>query len=271
MLRAIARALIPLRYRRAARNLYPYIRYAGLAVRCPCCGGRFRGFLPGGRDNRPNAECPGCGCLERHRLLWLYLVNRTSLRWAPLTVLQLAPERVIRRRLMALPNLVYVTGDLDSPLARVTLDILSLPFPDNSFDVILCNHVLEHIPDDARAMRELSRVLKPNGWAILQVPLDPSRDTFEDPSIVDPGERTRLFGQEDHVRIYGRDYKSRLERAGLSVTVDAYARELGADVVRRSGIVPGEDIYRCSKRRTAGLANTHAPRIDSPTRPSLSL
>jgi SAM-dependent methyltransferase len=271
MIRSIARTLIPLRYRRAARALYPYIRYAGLTVHCPCCGGWFRCFLPGGRDNRPNAECPGCGCLERHRLLWHYLVNRTSLGWAPATVLQLAPERVIRRRLMALPNLVYVTGDLDSPLARVTLDILSLPFPDNSFDVILCNHVLEHIPDDAQAMRELSRILKPDGWAILQVPLDPTRDTFEDPSIVDPRERTRLFGQEDHVRMYGRDYKTRLERAGLNVTADAYASEFGDDEVRRYGIVPSEDIYRCSKRRTADLPDNHAGQIDSAARLRLSL
>jgi SAM-dependent methyltransferase len=150
---------------------------------------------------------------------------------------------------MALPNLVYITADLDSPLARVALDILRLPFPENSFDVVLCNHVLEHIPDDAQAMRELSRVLKPGGWGILQVPLDPSRDTFEDLSIVDPDERTRLFGQEDHVRMYGKDYKTRLEKAGLSVAVEAYAHELGAEVARRAGLVPDEDIYRCSKPR----------------------
>lgn len=246
VLRAAARTLIPLRYRRAVRGLYPYIRYAGLAVRCPCCGGRFRGFLPGGRNNRPNAECPGCGCLERHRLLWLFLIKRTSLSSSPLTVLHLAPERVIRRRLSSLPNLVYVTGDLDSPLAKITLDILDLPFPDHSFDVILCNHVLEHIPDDARAMGELRRVLKPGGWGIFQVPLDSSRDTIEDPSIVDPQERAKYFGQEDHVRIYGRDYRNRLERAGFTVTVDGYVRRIGADKVQRYGLMPNEDVYVCS-------------------------
>ena len=247
LLRTAARTLIPHRYRRAARDLYPYVRYAGLAVRCPCCGGRFRSFLPGGRNNRPNAECPGCGCLERHRLLWLYLINRTSLSSSPLRVLHLAPERVIRRRLLALPNLIYVSADLDSPLAKVTLDILALPFPDASFDGILCNHVLEHIPDDARAMGELHRVLRPGGWGIFQVPLDLSRDTFEDPSIADPEERTRLFGQEDHVRMYGRNYQTRLELAGFTVTVDPYARDLGADVARRNGLMTEERIYLCRR------------------------
>lgn len=245
--RTAARTLIPLRYQRAVRDLYPYVRYAGLAVRCPCCGGRFRGFLPGGQNNRPDAECPGCGCRERHRLLWLYLVNRTPILTSRLRVLHLAPERVIRRRLLALPNLVYISGDLDSPLAKTTLDILALPFPDTSFDVILCNHVLEHIPDDARAMRELHRVLRPGGWGIFQVPLNPFRDTFEDSSIIDPAERTRLFGQEDHVRIYGCDYRTRLERAGFTVTVDPYVRELPPNQVRYFGLMPDEDIHLCRK------------------------
>jgi SAM-dependent methyltransferase len=259
LLRGAARTLIPLRYRRAARRLYPYVRYAGLAVRCPCCGGRFSKFLPGGRNNRSNAECPGCGCLERHRLLWLYLVNRTPLLTSRLRLLHLAPERVIQRRLLALPNLVYVSADLDSRLAAVTLDILALPFPNASFDVILCNHVLEHVPDDTRALSELHRVLRPGGWGIFQVPLDPSRDTFEDPSVSDPQERTRLFGQEDHVRSYGRDYQSRLEQAGFAVTTDPYVRELPQDEARYFGLMASEDVYLCKRPRIGTLGSQSVP------------
>lgn len=277
-LRPIIRALVPHPLRRRARDLYPYLRYAGFRVRCPCCGGLFRKFLPGGRDNRPDAACPGCGCLERHRLLWLYLQSRRLLAASPLAMLHLAPERIIRRRLEALSNIRYVSADLDSPLARIKADITSLPFRDGTFDCVLCNHVLEHIPDDAAAMRELYRVLKPGGWGIFQVPIDLSRDTFEDPTIEDPKARTELFGQEDHVRIYGRDYPLRLGRVGFTVMVDPYARRLPSSHVRSFGLMAHEDTYFCVKpapadprpcsTATRPCSSARPPSTPQPARPS---
>lgn len=145
-------------------------------------------------------------------------------------------------------NLDYISADLNSPMAMVKMDITNILYEDNSFDVILCSHVLEHVVDDRKAMRELFRVLKPGGWGILQVPI--LRDkTFEDPSIVSPEDRERIFGQKDHVRIYGRDYKDRLEEAGFTVKVDGYVRELGDDKIKKHGLSEDQDIYFCAKQR----------------------
>lgn len=150
---------------------------------------------------------------------------------------------------MAMSNLDYISADLESPLATVRMDITNILFDDNTFDVILCVHVLEHVMDDRKAMRELYRVLKPGGWAILQSPVDPDYEkTFEDPDIVSPEDRERFFGQKNHVRIYGRDYKDRLEEAGFTVKVDGYIRESGADLIERYGLEEHDtDIYLCTK------------------------
>jgi len=127
------------------------------------------------------------------------------------------------------------------------MDITYIPYKHNSFDVILCNHVLEHVVEDQKAIRELFRVLTPGGWAILQCPIDSQRaKTFEDPSITAPHDRARAFGQHDHVRIYGRDYKERLEKAGFTVKVDNYARDLDINVVRKYGL-KDEEIHFCTK------------------------
>jgi SAM-dependent methyltransferase/DNA-directed RNA polymerase subunit RPC12/RpoP len=223
------------------------LRYRGNRYICPCCGGRFRRFLPYGVTRRANAECPECGSKERHRLLWLFLKNRTDILTTKLRVLHVAPEEIIRKNLLGMSNLDYLSADLVSPLATVRMDITRIPFDDNSFDAILCSHVLEHVDDDHKAMLELCRVLRSGGWAIIQVPLDKNRgSTFEDPRVVSPSERERLFGQKDHVRVYGRDYKSRLERAGFTVRIEGYARELGDDALK-FGLDPDEDIYYCTK------------------------
>ncbi len=211
---------------------------------CPCCGGSFRSFISGGPNLRPNACCPRCGSLERHRLLWLYLQQKTNLFRDKLRVLHFAPEKIFQDALRTLPNLDYVSADLYSPLAMVKMDITDITFPDDSFDVILCSHVLEHIPDDRKAMAELYRVLKPGGWAILQVPIDPKLDTtYEDPSIVTPEERKRHFGQDDHVRWYGRDYGDRLKQAGFNLRLDQF----GDEVPDGYGIIRNEEIYWCAK------------------------
>lgn len=192
--------------------------------------------------------CPRCGSLERHRLLALYLRDAGVLEGRPARILHVAPEDGLERILRALPGIDYVSGDLEDPRAMIRLDVTELPFAEASFDVVICNHVLEHIPDEQRALAEIHRVLRPGGWALLQSALDPMlEETLEDPRIVDPDERTRVFGQRDHVRLYGLDYGERLRAAGFQVTVAAYDRLLGPKAVHRHGLLPGEDIYRCDK------------------------
>src|SRR5688572_6453658 len=189
--------------------------YAGSNVTCPVCEKSFRKFLPYGRINpRPNALCPSCLSLERHRLIWLYLKEKTNFFRTKLEVLHIAPEACFIQRFEMQHGNGYVTADIESPLAKVKMDIHQIPFPENTFDVVLCNHVLEHVNDDIRAMREIRRVLKPNGFAILQVPFfNPVPDvTFEDATITNKQEREKIFGQDDHVRKYGRDYPQRIKR-----------------------------------------------------------
>lgn len=231
----------------AARPTLAKRDFAG-GVECPCCGGSFPKFIHGGVTLRPDALCPACHSLERHRLQWLYFRERTNIFRDPLRVLHFAPEARLQEALKAMPNLDYTSADLYSPLAMEKVDIADIPYEDGAFDVVLCSHVLEHIPDDRGAMAELHRVLKAGGWAILQVPLDLDLEhTREDSSITDPGERTRLFGQHDHVRMYGRDYADRLTAAGFEVNIDTYVRQLGSDAIRRYGLVGSEDVYYCTK------------------------
>lgn len=203
----------------------------------------------GGGAKSPSERCPRCGARERNRHLWLYLENRTNLFSEPLRVLHFAPERILEKKLERQRNLEYVSIDLSRRRAMVHADITAIPFPESSFDVILCSHVLEHVTDDRKAMRELFRVMKASGWAIVLVPVDSRREeTFEDPSVVAPEDRERLFGQSDHVRAYGRDFPSRLEEAGFRVRVEDYRRELGRPRAIRYGLRPRRpDIHFCSK------------------------
>ena len=185
----------------------------------PIDGRQFRKFLPYGYViPRENVLSPSTLSLERHRLLWLFLKNKTRFFREPAKLLHFAPEQAFYKRFRKLSHLNYTTTDLNSPLADVKADICALPFEDNTFDIILCNHVLEHIPDDQKAMNELFRVMKPGGWGVFQVPQDLSRKkTYEDNSITDKKERARIFGQYDHVRIYGYDYFDKLRSAGFRV------------------------------------------------------
>lgn len=208
----------------------------------PIDGKTFRRFLSYGyTKQRENVLSPSTLSLERHRLLWLYLKNETDFFTAPLKLLHVAPEQSFYKRFRNLENLQYITTDLNSPLADVKADILDLPFEDNSFDVVLCNHVLEHIPDDLAAMKELYRVMRPGGWGIFQVPQDPFRDdTFEDNSITDKKERTRIFGQYDHVRIYGLDYFDRLREVGFEVEAVDYTADFVPEDIERYCLAEGE-------------------------------
>jgi len=224
--------------------------YRGNTVVCPICSTGFRKFLPYGRINpRPNALCPNCLSLERHRLIWLYLQDRSSFFTSKLDILHIAPEACYIPRFEKLHGDRYITADIESPLAKVKMDIHDIPFEENRFDVVLCNHVLEHVRDDIQAMHEIGRVLKPGGFAILQVPFfNPIPEvTFEDNSITDPRQREKLFGQDDHVRKYGKDYTARIARAGLLPLEEHYARELPEETRKKFSVVSSEVIYRANK------------------------
>ena len=208
----------------------------------PIDGKSFRTFLPYGYEApRENVLSPSTLSLERHRLLWIYLKNETNFFSEALRVLHFAPEQAFFKRFRKLTNLEYTTTDLNSPLADVKADICNLPFEEAQFDVILCNHVLEHIPDDRKALSELYRVMKPGGWGIFQVPQDRSREhTFADPTITNPDERRRIFGQYDHVRVYGRDYFDILREAGFRVRAIDYTSGLDDGEIERFRLASGE-------------------------------
>jgi SAM-dependent methyltransferase len=219
----------------------------GKNVSCPICEKNFRKFLPYGRINpRPNALCPNCLSLERHRLIWLYLKEKTDFFAHKQHVLHIAPEGCFIRRFEDIHQELYVTADIESPLAKVKMDIHKIPFGDNKFDAILCNHVLEHVDDDIKAMKEITRVLRPGGFAIMQVPFfHPVPDkTVSDPSIRDPKLRETMFGQDDHVRKYGKDYPERIRQAGLNVLEDSFVNTLPEKQRKQYGLVSGELIYK---------------------------
>lgn len=215
----------------------------------PIDGKSFRTFLPYGYGvQRSNVLSPSTLSLERHRLLWLFLKEETDFFTSHKKVLHFAPEQAFYKRFRNQKNLDYITTDLESPLADVKADICNLPFEDNEFDVILCNHVLEHIPDDTKAMQELFRVLNPGGMAILQIPQDLKRaTTFEDDSIVDKKERARIFGQYDHVRVYGRDFFDKLRNVGFKVEEVDYTKKLTSEEIKKYCLSEGEIIPVCYK------------------------
>ena len=239
----------------------------------PIDGKSFRMFLPYGYGNqRNNVLSPSTLSLERHRLLWLYLQNETDFfqseldsdspvtqnkriklrkdaeTSSALKVLHFAPEQEFYKRFKKQTNIEYTTTDLLSPLADVKADICNLPFEDNSYDIIFCNHVLEHIPDDTKAMQELFRVLKPGGMGIFQIPQDLSRaSTFTDDTIVDQKERAKIFGQYDHVRVYGRDYFDKLRSIGFKVIEEDYTHKIAPELVEKYCLAKGEIIPVCFK------------------------
>jgi SAM-dependent methyltransferase len=193
---------------------------------------------------------PGTLSLERHRLFWLYLKNETNFFSSikKIKILHFAPEQAFYNRFKKIKHLEYITTDLNSPLADIKADICNLPFKDLEFDYIFCNHVLEHIPDDTKAMQELYRVLAPGGIGIFQIPQDLSRKTtYEDNSITDPKERTKIFGQYDHVRIYGYDYFNKLRSIGFEVLAVDYTKKLSDKDIDKFRLAKGEIIPVCKK------------------------
>lgn len=223
--------------------------FVGSRYTCPCCGWRLRAFTHGGTSFqvRDLGYCPRCNSKARHRRIWLYLEHRTNLFSDPLRLFHVSPKYCFSRRFITMPNLDYVGVDLnDRPNIAAWADITATPIRSDTFDAVICVHVLEEIERDRTAMQELYRILKPGGWAVITVPTRLDRETYEDPTITSPEERLRAFGEKAHVRIYGRDLKERLEACGFQVQID-----LGKDIERQTmekyGLRDDENIFYCTK------------------------
>ena len=256
--------IIPRRYHSKILFSYNYLcslLLFGFKYKCIFCNGHFRKLLPIGLKNDVamnligggyrHSLCPRCLSIDRERLIYWYIVNKTNILNLDkiINLLHVAPERNLQKILKSFSHIEYISGDLNpSTDCDIKLDITDMNFEDNFFDLIICSHVLEHIIDDRKAMHELFRVLKPKGIAILQVPISNKKEkTFENFTIVSPEDREKYFGQKDHVRIYGKDYKKRLESIGFSVYIYDIKKDLDLKAIKRFGINPEEVIYICKK------------------------
>ena len=229
--------------------------YLGKGKQCPLCGCQRRKFLPYGYVTpRENALCPNCLSLERHRLLWLWLVRESDIGRGAMALpkmLHIAPEVALMRKFKKMyastPDR-YVTADLESPLADMHFDVQQIPLEAESFDAIICNHIMEHVEDDGKALRELYRIMRRGGWGVILSPVELEREkTFEDDTITDRAERTRIFGQYDHRRIYGRDYAARLREVGFEVYDIDYKNEL-SKAEQELYALPADHLYIVCKQ-----------------------
>ncbi len=225
--------------------------YSGNKVECAVCHKTYKKFLPYGRleASRKNALCPNCLSLERHRLIWLFLqTQKPEFFEKKHHFLHVAPELCFIKRFEKIHGDNYITADIESPLAKVKMDVHDIPFPDNTFDIVFCNHVLEHVDSDVNVLKEFYRVMKPGAWAIFQSPIDHNLETTkEDPTITDPKEREKEFGQDDHVRMYGKDYNKRLELGGFKVNAVDMRAVLGEEKFNRFTLPMNEKVYLCVK------------------------
>ena len=243
----------PLRsYLKTVRNFIYRIYYRGNKVECQICNSKFKKFATygGGMYVRENALCPNCGSLERHRLLWLYIKSRLNKgsKYEPMHVIHFAPEKFMYKLLSQKENVNYYPCDLFPevyPFGEINkIDITNINLESDRFDVVLCNHVLEHILDDRKAMSELFRIMKNDSWGIVQVPIELDRDyTYEDDSIVTPAEREKHFGQSDHVRIYGRDYIERLKSVGFEVQELDFVAQYSNSDIQKLGLDENEILF----------------------------
>jgi SAM-dependent methyltransferase len=223
--------------------------FIGTRYTCPCCGWRVRDFAHGPRSFKARrlSYCPRCNAKARHRRHWLFLQQQTNLFSDRLSVLHVAPNHGMSRSLGKLRNLEYVVGDLDpAPHLSLKMDLAVTPIRSESFDAVLCMHVLEHIEEDRKAIGELWRVLRPGGWALVSVPIRLEERTYEDPTIRTPAERKRAFGEPAHVRLYGYDLKERLEQSGFRVQLDL-GQEVDRHLMDKYGLRDDENIFYCTK------------------------
>ena len=251
--------IVPKKYHRKISGIYNYLRslyFFGFKYKCIFCKGHFRRLLPTGLKNDIALSligggyryslCPRCHSSDRERLVYWYIANKTNILHSQkiIKLLHIAPEKNLQKVLRASTKIKYINGDLNPLVADRKIDIIDINFGDNYFDFIICNHVLEHIKNDRKAMSQLFRVLKPEGFAILQVPIAKNaKETFEDFSITSPEEREKYFGQKDHVRIYGRDYKGRLESVGFKVELYDIKKDLSIKAIKKYGLNEEEILY----------------------------
>ncbi|MBN4072123.1 class I SAM-dependent methyltransferase [Flavobacteriales bacterium AH-315-E23] len=256
----LIKRIIPKNLRPAFLNTYYHLRapfFAGNLVHCPCCQGDFKKFASFNSYGtiRQNAQCPKCGSLERHRLLWLYLKNSTNILEEDKRLLHIAPEAILQAHFKQSSKLDYISADIDSPLADIKMNIQDIPYENNYVDAILCYHVLDHVDDDKEAMREMFRVLKPGGWAIIQSSIDINREiTFDDPNARSPEQRLKVFGQADRARRYGLDFPQRLENSGFRVEKVQYAKEQVEGDIARYGLSENDTFYLCTKQEDNAMA-----------------
>jgi SAM-dependent methyltransferase len=242
-------------YRSIWRYIYLFLT-VGSKLECPICNHTASRFISFGNPKRENAKCPNCGSLERHRLIWLYITEKgLLLEQNRIRILHFAPEECLFPKLSTISSINYSPCDLHPENYPKTyrkkiseINVCDIQYASNTFDAIICNHVLEHIKDDKKAMSEIFRVLKPGGWSILQVPIDYSQQiTLEEISPLSPQEREKLFGQFDHVRLYGVDYLERLKNIGFEVYLEQYCLTLNTSLVKKFSLDKQETIFFCVK------------------------
>tara|TARA_B100001540_G_scaffold173934_1_gene153706 strand:- start:8888 stop:9655 length:768 start_codon:yes stop_codon:yes gene_type:complete len=250
---SLATRIIPRHYLQHVSHFF--LRIFSLFIRGnrfedPINGKTYRRLLPYGRlRSRENAIAPDSMSLERHRLMWLFLKEKTNFFHDNLKCLHIAPEYCFIKLFKSMKNLDYITADLISPWADIKMDVHEIPFEDNTFDVVICNHVLEHVANADQVMKEFFRVMKVGGWGIFQVPIDKNNpNTEEDPLVTDPKERERLYWQSDHLRLFGLDYGKKLANAGFTVTEDDFINTLPSSLIKRYALPEGEIVYFCEKK-----------------------
>lgn len=246
--------LLPGWFKHGLKTQWHRLRWRGDRVQCPCCGSSFAAFMQKDTwdDGTPRMMCPVCGSRERHRWSVLYAERATTLFNQPQNLLHFSPQEGVARRLRRIEHLHYVGSNIAADRnAHLRMDITRIAFPDNSFDTIFCSHVLEHVPDDAAALCELYRVLKPGGWALLNIPYsDKLATTFEDWRVTTPEERKRVFGQHDHVRNIGRDYVDRMRAAGFQIEMRKAREGFTEAELQRHAIIPQETMFIARKPGT---------------------
>lgn len=216
---------------------------------CPICQKKSDKFLSFGLNLREDAMCPFCNSLERDRLAYLYLSKETSFfTKEKQNMLHVAPEKILAQVFQSTIGNGYMSVDIEKNRAMVEMDITEIKFANNKFDAIYCSHVLEHIVEDEKAMKELCRVLKDDGWAILNVPIMTEGKTFEDYTIIEADERMKIYGDPLHVRNYGNDYKDRLTQNGFNVSIIIAKNFLSSSEIINMGITSAAgEIYFCNK------------------------
>lgn len=260
-IKELIKAIIPTRLRPWVNLMVRKIYFYGSRYYCPVCKSNIKLLKPLGFDfpiikqkqivggGLRDAQCPVCRSSDRVRLLFLFMKNRADIFINQTRLIHIAPEKPLERIFHKHKNISYLTADLEKDNVMEKMDITDIQYPENSFDAIICNHVLEHIPDDLKAMKELYRVLKPGGWAILQVPFSKIMDTtFEDSSVKTQKDRERIFGQKDHVRIYGKDYPDRLKQSGFEVEIYKWKEDKDLDNPNNTmGLNEDEVVFYCKK------------------------